>query len=66
MGKVQGQGMVERRGRAGGGSALCVRIFHATRRNAAVPKLEAEIRECAAVKYLVATLCEDRREKAKK
>jgi hypothetical protein len=34
--------------------------------NATVPKLEAVIRECASVKYLLETLCKDRRKKAKK
>jgi hypothetical protein len=34
--------------------------------NATVPKLEAVIRECASVKYLLETLCRDRRKKAKK
>jgi hypothetical protein len=34
--------------------------------NATVPKLEAVIRECASVKYLLETLCKDRRKKTKK
>jgi hypothetical protein len=34
--------------------------------NATVPKLEAVIRECASVKYLLETLCKDRRKKVKK
>jgi hypothetical protein len=34
--------------------------------NATVPKLEAVIRECASVKYLLETLCKDRRKKAKR
>jgi hypothetical protein len=34
--------------------------------NATVPKLEAVIRECASMKYLLETLCKDRRKKAKK
>ena len=34
--------------------------------NATVPKLEAVIRECASVKYLLETLCKDRRKKARK
>jgi regulatory protein CII len=34
--------------------------------NATVPKLEAVIRECASVKYLLETLCKERRKKAKK
>jgi len=34
--------------------------------NATVPKLEAVIRECASVKYLLETLCKDRKKKAKK
>jgi hypothetical protein len=34
--------------------------------NATVPKLEAVIRECASVKYLLETLCKGRRKKAKK
>ena len=34
--------------------------------NATVPKLEAVIRECASVKYLLESLCKDRRKKAKK
>jgi hypothetical protein len=34
--------------------------------NATVPKLEAVIRECASVKYLLETLCKEGRRKAKK
>jgi hypothetical protein len=34
--------------------------------NATVPKLEAVIRECASVKYLLETLCKNRKKKAKK
>lgn len=34
--------------------------------NATVPKLEAVIRECASVKYLLETLCQNRKKKAKK
>ena len=34
--------------------------------NSTVPKLEAVIRECASVKYLLETLCKERRKKAKK
>jgi hypothetical protein len=34
--------------------------------NATVPKLEAVMRECASVKYLLETLCKERRKKAKK
>ena len=34
--------------------------------NATIPKLEAVIRECASVKYLLETLCKNRKKRAKK
>jgi hypothetical protein len=34
--------------------------------NATIPKLEAVIRECASVKYLLETLCKNRKKKVKK
>jgi hypothetical protein len=34
--------------------------------NATIPKLEAVIRECASVKYLLETLCKNRKKKKAK
>jgi hypothetical protein len=47
-------------------STLADGVVEENELNATIPKLEAVIRECASVKYLLETLCKNRKKRAKK
>ncbi len=47
-------------------STLADGVVEENELNATIPKLEAVIRECASVKYLLETLCKNRKRKTRK